>query len=72
VVPVLNDPVEPYEFEVIYDLLVIKHGEKTQTANAFRTFVTLKLIGKEFVKSMTDVHTYYTHLKMLRAVGINA
>jgi hypothetical protein len=72
VVPVLSDPKELYEFELVYDLLVIEHGEKTQTANAFRTFVTMKLLGKPFVKTIMDVHTYYTHLKMLKAVGVNA
>jgi hypothetical protein len=55
---VLKDPKEPYEFELVYD--------------AFRTFVTMKLMGKAFVKTIMDVHTYYTHLKMLKAVGVNA
>jgi hypothetical protein len=72
VVLVLDNPIEPYEYELVYDLLVIKHGEGTRTANAFRTFVTMKLMGKTFVKTIMDVHTYYTHLKMLKAVGVHA
>jgi hypothetical protein len=72
VVLVLDNPIEPYEYELVYDLLVIEHGEKTQTANAFRTFVTMKLLGKPFVKTIMDAHTYYTHLKMLKAVGVHA
>jgi hypothetical protein len=72
VVRVLNDPKEKYEFELVYDLLVAKYGHKTVVSNAFRTFITMKFLGKPFVKTIMDVHTYYTHLKMLKAVGINA